>query len=89
MTARPAGRRGRVGRFVGRHPTVAAGGCLLLLMAGVALLAPYLATVDPIEMKPGQRLRPPGSVHWFGTDMYGRTRTAGSCTGAGSRSSWG
>jgi peptide/nickel transport system permease protein len=51
---------------------VAAGGVLLLLMACVAVLAPLLLTVDPIEMKPGQRLRPPGAVHWFGTDMYGR-----------------
>jgi peptide/nickel transport system permease protein len=41
-------------------------------MACVALLAPHLSTVDPIEMKPAQRLRPPGAVHWFGTDMYGR-----------------
>ena len=31
-----------------------------------------LLTADPIEMKPAQRLRPPGSGHWFGTDMYGR-----------------
>ena len=39
---------------------------------GVAVLAPLLLTVDPIEMKPAQRLRPPGAAHWFGTDMYGR-----------------
>ena len=51
---------------------MAAGGILLLLMACVAVLAPLLLTVDPIEMKPAQRLRPPGAVHWFGTDMYGR-----------------
>jgi len=51
---------------------VVAGGLLLVLMAGVALLAPLLHTVDPIEMSPGQRLRPPGAAHWFGTDMYGR-----------------
>ena len=70
--ARPALRRGSVGRFIRRHPTVAAGGVLLVLMACVAVLAPFLLTVDPIEMKPAQRLRPPGAVHWFGTDMYGR-----------------
>jgi peptide/nickel transport system permease protein len=67
-----AARRGAVGRFVRRHPTVAAGGLLLVLMACVAVLAPLLHTVDPVEMAPAQRLRPPGSTHWFGTDMYGR-----------------
>ena len=75
MTAalvRPAVRHGSAGRFVRRHPTVAVGGALLVLMACVAILAPLLLTVDPIEMKPAQRLRPPGAVHWFGTDMYGR-----------------
>jgi peptide/nickel transport system permease protein len=41
-------------------------------MAGVAIGAPVLHTVDPIEMSPAQRLRPPGAAHWFGTDMYGR-----------------
>jgi peptide/nickel transport system permease protein len=51
---------------------MAAGAVLLCLMALIALLAPVLHTADPIEMKPGQRLRPPGSAHWFGTDMYGR-----------------
>jgi len=70
--APPAGRRGAVGRFVRRHPTVVAGGALLLLVTAVAVLAPLLHTVDPIEMSPGQRLRPPSAAHWFGTDMYGR-----------------
>ena len=51
---------------------MAAGSALLVLMACVAVLAPLLLTVDPIEMKPAQRLRPPGAAHWFGTDMYGR-----------------
>src|SRR5262249_13248571 len=75
LTAVPslaAVRRETVGRFVRRHPTVTAGGLLLVLMVCVAVLAPLLHTVDPVEMAPAQRLRPPGSAHWFGTDMYGR-----------------
>jgi len=38
----------------------------------VALLAPWLGTVDPQALSPAQRLKPPSSEHWFGTDMLGR-----------------
>jgi peptide/nickel transport system permease protein len=59
-------------RFIRRNPTMVAGGFLLLIMVLLAIFAPYLWTVDPIEMKPGERLRAPSVAHWFGTDMYGR-----------------
>jgi peptide/nickel transport system permease protein len=36
------------------------------------LLAPWLGTVDPQVLSPAQRLKPPSSEHWFGTDMLGR-----------------
>jgi peptide/nickel transport system permease protein len=48
------------------------GGALLVLMAAMALLSPWLFTVDPIRLNPIERLRPPGEGHWFGTDMFGR-----------------
>ncbi|HEV8310545.1 MAG TPA: ABC transporter permease, partial [Methylomirabilota bacterium] len=51
---------------------MAAGAALLVAMVLIAALAPYLLTVDPIDMNPVERLRPPGGRHWFGTDMYGR-----------------
>lgn len=57
---------------MGRHPTLVAGGTLLLAMVLVAVFAPYLLTTDPVEMNPVNRLKPPGESHWFGTDMYGR-----------------
>jgi peptide/nickel transport system permease protein len=38
----------------------------------IALLAPWLGTVDPQVLSPAQRLKPPSSEHWFGTDMLGR-----------------
>ena len=62
----------KVRRFARRNPTMLAGGLLLLLMLILACLAPYLRTINPVDMNPVERLRPPGSGHWFGTDMYGR-----------------
>jgi peptide/nickel transport system permease protein len=42
------------------------------MMALVAILAPWLGTVDPQALTPIQRLKPPSGEHWFGTDMLGR-----------------
>ena len=55
-----------------RHPTAILGGVVLALMVLIALLAPWLGTVDPQVLSPAQRLKPPSSEHWFGTDMLGR-----------------
>jgi peptide/nickel transport system permease protein len=64
-------RRGAVG-FLLRHPTVAVGGALLILLVLIALFAPWLGTVDPTALAPAQRTRAPSAAHWFGTDMLGR-----------------
>jgi peptide/nickel transport system permease protein len=64
-------RRGIVG-FLRRHPTVAVGGALLILMLLMAVFAPYLGTVDPTALAPARRTRAPSAEHWFGTDMLGR-----------------
>jgi peptide/nickel transport system permease protein len=55
-----------------RHPTAIAGAIVLLLMVLVAILAPWLGTVDPLALSPIKRLRPMGAEYWFGTDMLGR-----------------
>jgi peptide/nickel transport system permease protein len=55
-----------------RHPTAIAGAVVLLIMALVAIAAPWLGTTDPLSVSPIRRLRPPGAEHWFGTDMLGR-----------------
>ena len=55
-----------------RNPTVVAGGTLLLVMLAVAALAPWLGTVDPLNINPIQRIRAPAAANWFGTDMLGR-----------------
>lgn len=54
-----------------RHPTVLVGGGVLLLMALIAIFAPWIAN-DPLKLTPINRLKPPGETYWFGTDFLGR-----------------
>jgi peptide/nickel transport system permease protein len=68
----PVVQRQWLGETARRHPTVMIGVMLLLAMAAMALLAPYLGTVDPVAVAPVKRLRPPSGLYWFGTDSYGR-----------------
>jgi peptide/nickel transport system permease protein len=68
----PAERRRGARTYVRRHPTIVIGGALIGLMVLMALLAPYLGTVDPQALAPVERLRWPSWQHWFGTDMLGR-----------------
>jgi len=64
--------RASLREVVRRHPTAIAGTVLLLFMVAIAILAPYLGTIDPQAIYPIRRLRPPGADHWFGTDSIGR-----------------
>jgi peptide/nickel transport system permease protein len=68
----PAKQRGKAMTFVHRHPTIVFGGTLLLIMILIAILAPYLGTVDPTALAPAKRTREPSALYWFGTDMLGR-----------------
>jgi peptide/nickel transport system permease protein len=61
-----------LGNALRRHPTAIAGGVVLVMMVLIALLAPWLGTVDPQALSPIHRLKPPSSENWFGTDMLGR-----------------
>ena len=62
----------RLGAALRRHPTAIAGGVVLVIMVLVAVLAPWLGTVDPLSVSPVKRLKPPSAQYWFGTDMLGR-----------------
>jgi peptide/nickel transport system permease protein len=55
-----------------RHPGVIIGGSVLLLLAVMAVFAPWLGTVDPLALDPVMRLQVPSERHWLGTDFYGR-----------------
>lgn len=43
-------------------------GCIVIM----AVFAPIVAPIDPLEMDPANRLLPPGKGHIFGTDNFGR-----------------
>ena len=70
--AAPIARRSWLREAFRRHPTVIAGIVILVAMVLMAILAPYLGTVDPVAVSPVRRLRLPSSTYWFGTDAYGR-----------------
>ncbi len=55
-----------------RHPGVLFGGAVLVLLAVMAVLAPWLGTGDPLALDPVQRLKGPSETYWLGTDFYGR-----------------
>jgi peptide/nickel transport system permease protein len=64
--------RRRALRAFGRNFTMLLGGALLFVLVVLALAAPLLAPFDPIELNVVERLLPPSSEHWFGTDAFGR-----------------
>jgi peptide/nickel transport system permease protein len=68
----PVKRRTGFAGFVRRNPTIAIGGALLILAVLMAVLAPYLWTVDPTAIATSRRTRAPSALYWFGTDMLGR-----------------
>ncbi len=69
-----------------RNPAVIFGGAILLIMVAIAILAPYLGTVDPTRIDPAARNKKPDTeitvrledgstvkrVAWMGTDSLGR-----------------
>jgi peptide/nickel transport system permease protein len=55
-----------------QHPRVLVAASLLLFLALVALLAPWIAPQDPITTHPDDNLLPPGLGHLLGTDELGR-----------------
>lgn len=55
-----------------KSPPVLAALLLLCAIVFVAICAPFLGTVDPIAIDPGERLRHLSGAHWLGTDAFGR-----------------
>ena len=55
-----------------RNPSVLFGALVLATLALAAMAAPLLHTVDPVQLTPRLRLKPPTIDHWFGTDGFGR-----------------
>jgi peptide/nickel transport system permease protein len=55
-----------------RHRSAVVGAVIMALVAVVAVVAPLLATHDPLFLDPAARLTAPGSGHVLGTDNFGR-----------------
>jgi peptide/nickel transport system permease protein len=62
----------RVKDALRRHPAAVLGGLVLLALIAMAVLAPWLGTVDPQSTAMIRRLRQPSETYWFGTDKMGR-----------------
>ncbi|MHA7882572.1 ABC transporter permease [Nitratireductor rhodophyticola] len=45
---------------------------VFLIVAALAILAPWIAPYNPLDQNILFRLKPPSAEHWFGTDYYGR-----------------
>lgn len=54
------------------NPLAVFGLVVIVLLAAMALFAPWVATHDPLVQNLRATLLPPSAEHWFGTDEYGR-----------------
>jgi peptide/nickel transport system permease protein len=54
------------------NPVSMIGLILTIGMFGIAVAAPIIAPYDPVSLAPKNRLLPPSSMNWFGTDDGGR-----------------
>jgi peptide/nickel transport system permease protein len=61
-----------VRQFARQRPLGTFGGAIIGLLVAVAVLAPLLATHNPLANDYGAMLMPPGAQHWLGTDAHGR-----------------
>lgn len=55
-----------------RNPTMLFGLSVLVVMAVLSFIAPWLGLPDPMQQSPRDRLQAPSGEAFFGTDMYGR-----------------
>ncbi|HEV2129422.1 MAG TPA: ABC transporter permease [Thermomicrobiales bacterium] len=59
-------------RLVAENPAAVGSLILLLIIALGATFAPVITQFDPDYVNPADRLSPPSSTYWFGTDDLGR-----------------
>lgn len=60
-----------VKRFLSNRLAVI-GSVIILIVSLFSFLAPLITQYTPLEMNTINRLQPPSSEHWFGTDNFGR-----------------
>jgi peptide/nickel transport system permease protein len=59
------------GRLSAR-PTILMALIVLTVIVLASLLASWIVTTNPLQLRPLERMRPPSALHLFGTDMLGR-----------------
>lgn len=59
-------------RLIASKTSAKIGGTIVIVLLIVALLPDVFATHDPIKIDVLNKLQPPSSMHWFGTDEFGR-----------------
>lgn len=57
---------------IGDNPVTAFSFGLFLVIVLTAIFGPWLVPYDPLASNTGSALKPPSSLHWFGTDQLGR-----------------
>jgi peptide/nickel transport system permease protein len=72
VSAESTGRLRRGWRRLRRRPASVAGAAVVLLFVLLALGAPWISTVDPLQTNWSQIRKPPSLAHPFGTDDLGR-----------------
>ncbi|MBE0518228.1 MAG: ABC transporter permease [Thermoplasmata archaeon] len=55
-----------------KNNMVVVGTTIIVIIIALALLAPVLPMADPTVFVPEEKLQPPSTDHWFGTDELGR-----------------
>lgn len=55
-----------------RNLSVLIGGGILLLLMAISLLAPLISDIDPQQIAPRFRIKPPSDEFLMGTDKLGR-----------------
>jgi len=68
---RRSGPRWFLRELFGKRPAQL-GGLIVLGLVLAAIFAPTIAPFDPYELNVDDRLQPPNTTHWFGTDDLGR-----------------
>ena len=70
--AKVEGRFGAIAHMARRHPLGLVGLAIVTVFVLTALLAPVLATHDPLATNPSASLARPGGAHMLGADFMGR-----------------
>lgn len=66
------GRSWRMMRALARNPLAVIGFVIVVLLIAAAIFAPLIAPESPVGQNLSNRLMPPSSAHWMGTDELGR-----------------